>query len=108
MPLRLGALAVPLLVLAVPMLKRGTASRFYEAHAISEDTARKPSTLDVKADAALHASERGVLIALPDGRYYVDVAVYKRRRTQIWIIASIACTILSTLAILAWAPWLTP
>jgi hypothetical protein len=82
MPYRIGMLAYPLFIFFTVRQKNSAASKFIAAGAISPETARRPSSLGVPQTLGLvqSAVRTGVLTPLGDGRYHVNLRVYRRRR----------------------------
>ncbi|HZW08311.1 MAG TPA: hypothetical protein VFF69_00270 [Phycisphaerales bacterium] len=82
MPYRIGMLAYPVFLFLTVRQKNSAASKFLAAGAVSPETARRPSTLGIPQTLGLIQSgvRQGVLVAMEDGRYYVNTRVYRRRR----------------------------
>lgn len=101
----LTSLAFPLMIL-IPVLKeRGPAARFFNAGAISPETARKPSTVSAKGDLS-GVIKIGVLVDVGDGRYYVDAERYRQRRSRQVVTLCVLGVILSALsAFIIWRTW---
>ncbi len=84
--LRLTALLFPLMILAMILKQERPVSVFIKAGAVTSDTARRPGSLEIEKLYLLeNPIKHGVLVALGDGRFYVDVPQHKRRRR--WMIA---------------------
>lgn len=76
-----GALLFPAAVLGMLLRSKGPLDPFLQARAFTPETARRPSSLAVTNAHALRTAERaGILIPAGDGRYYIDIARYRRRR----------------------------
>jgi hypothetical protein len=79
-------------------------AKFYVAGAISPETARRPQSIEAKGDLE-RALEKGLLIRLEDGRCYVNVDHYRRRR-RLWASVFVATLVVfGTIELLLWAPW---
>lgn len=104
MPLRIGLVLYPLVPLALVQLRRGPVSKFYHAGAISPQTARRPTSVDASGDLR-SAVRSGVLVMLDDGRYFVDVAAYQRRRRLTNLAIALPVAIGLAMLVLVWAPW---
>jgi hypothetical protein len=106
MPLRIGILAYPAAVLVLLLLQsRGPVGKFLKAGAISPDTARKPRSLELTNREAVEAAVKsGVLVRLPDGRIYVNLAVHRRRRA--WLVGVVSAMIAGFLVALTWLVFL--
>lgn len=76
--MRIGLLAYPLLAMAVQLGKPSAVGAFERAGAISPETSRKPSSLEVPAKAVRRAVKKGLLVGVGDGRYYLDRSAVRR------------------------------
>jgi len=79
MPFRIGVVAYPLFLVALMASRTSAVSEFEKAGAFDEFTARRPESLNVRRRLVVKALEKKLLIAVGDGRYYVDRAAVKRR-----------------------------
>jgi hypothetical protein len=104
MPLPVGSMLYPLIPFAMILLKKGPVAKFYSSGAISPATARRPQSIEAKGDLE-KAIQTGVLTRLEDGRCFVNVHRYRRKRRLLatWFIAALA--VLGTVELLLWAPW---
>jgi hypothetical protein len=94
-----------LFVVAIAASQRGPVGKFLHAGAVSTETARRPSSLDIMyVDTVRSAVKRGILVATGDGRYYVDLHVYRRRQQRMKIVLVVATVVFLLLAILLFAP----
>lgn len=93
--MKFSLLLMPLFILAMILNRPGPVTVFRRAGAISPQTARRPSSLKIEnMDLVKDAAKSGRLIALDDGRYYVDVPRVKRRqRITISVAAVIAVAV---------------
>ena len=102
---RLGAIIFPLMILAMILKQKGPVSKFLKVGAISPETARRADSAELTAPDRLHLEDlvkRGVLVALDDGRYYVDVAVQRRRRRMVIILLVVVAVGLAAGVLLLW------
>ncbi len=78
----LGGLIMPISVLiALRKAPPGPVKRLINSGATSPETAMKPATAKIARPIELTPAVRsGVVIALEDGRYWVDVRRYRKRR----------------------------
>ncbi len=85
MPFRIGLVAYPLFLLLTARQKSSAASRFLAAGAVSPETARNPDSLGIPRTLGLVKSgvRTGVLVPVGDGRYFVNVRAYTRRRNLV-------------------------
>lgn len=97
----LGGLMMPITVLlALRKAPPGPVKRLLLAGAVSPETALKPSTAKITRPIELNGpTKRGIVVAMPDGRFWVDVPRFKRQR-MIWAIA--LGLVLAVVAELAW------
>jgi hypothetical protein len=80
----IGVITYPVMVYGLLRRQSGPVTKFLQAGAISPETARRPESLKMYADFLLRdAVRRGTLKAMGDGRYFVDVPVYRRRRRRL-------------------------
>jgi hypothetical protein len=100
----LGGLIMPISVLiALRKAPPGPVRRLMNAGATSPDTALKPSTAKITRPVELsRALRQGVVIALPDGRYWVDATRYRRRRIALAVVIGV---VLAACAEGAWFYW---
>jgi hypothetical protein len=103
MPLRIGLIAYPLFMAWVLSSQKGAAARFIKAGATSLETARRPSSLRANADQVADAVKSGVLVPTGDGRYFVDLTAYRRRRWLLIAALSIGFALVTALTI--WFSW---
>jgi hypothetical protein len=108
MPVRIGIIAYPLLLLILAFGRNtGTVSRFVKAGAISPPTARKPASVGIKYPELMERPVRkNMLIATGDGRYYANMALVARKRRQMMGLATAALLLVAALGLLAWHPWM--
>jgi len=102
---RLGAILFPLMILAMILKQKGPVSRFLKVGAISPETARRGDSAQLTATDRLHLDglvKRGVLVALKDGRYYVDVEAHRRRRRSIIVLLVVVAIALAAGVLLLW------
>lgn len=102
---RLGAIIFPLMILAMILKQKGPVSKFLRIGAISPQTARRADSAELTAPDRLHLDDlvkRGVLVALEDGRYYVDVEAHRRRRRMAIVLLVVAAMILAAGVLLFW------
>jgi len=102
---RLGAIIFPLMILAMILKQKGPVSKFLKVGAVSPETARRPGSAAVSGVDLLHledAVKRGVLVALKDGRYYVDVEAHHRRRRFIGVLLVVVAIALAAGVLLLW------
>ena len=86
------------------LLQRGPVSKFVKAGAISPETARKPST--IQATGELDGPIRsGLLVSMGDGRYYVNLEMYRRKRRNAWRLLLVTMIIFVGLIVWLWPPW---
>ena len=103
MPSGLFTIIAPISVVLLILKNKGPVVKFAQAGAVSAATARKPATIDVAGPDLLNlpgAVRRGILVSMNDGRYYVDVPVWKRKRRNLFIAVGVAGAILVTAAVL--------
>ncbi len=98
----LGGLIMPISVLlAIRKAPPGPVKRLMLAGAVSPETALKPSTAKITRPIELAGpARRGIVVALDDGRYWVDVRRFKRQRLIMAIILGVV------LAVAAEGAWL--
>lgn len=74
-------LLFPLFIIALAVGRKGVVSTFARARAFSPETARRPKSLKLEnEDLVRDAVKRGKLIALGDGRYYLNAEKFRRRQ----------------------------
>ena len=88
---------------AILASQKSATTRFIKAGASSPETARRPSSLNANADQVADAAKSGVLVAVGDGRYYVDLPRYRARRRLLIAAMSIGFVILAGITI--WLSW---
>jgi hypothetical protein len=102
---RLGAILFPLMILAMILKQKGPVSKFLKVGAISPETARRGDSAQLTAPDRLHLDglvKRGVLVALGDGRYYVDVEAHRRRRRMMIVLLVVVAAGLAAGVLLFW------
>lgn len=77
--LKLGMIAYPVVAIGLMAHKNAAIGPFVDADAFSAETARKPASLKVDYRAVRRAVRSGVLVAVGDGRYFVDEKRWKKR-----------------------------
>jgi hypothetical protein len=92
MPLRIGLLAYPLMIFALQMGRPSATAAFERAGAVTPETSRRPSTLEVPMRATRRAIRKKLLVPVGDGRFYLDERAVRRadRRTMILMIIATA------------------
>ena len=107
MPFRtIGAVLFPLMILAMILKQKGPVERYLKAGAVSPETARRLTDLELREHYILpDAVKRGLLVETGDGRYYVNVAAFRRRRRRIVALAIVAGLALGAAVLLIWPPW---
>jgi hypothetical protein len=98
----LGGMMLPVMLL-VALLKAppGPVRRLIQAGAVSPETALKPATAKIARPAELAGARRkGIVVTLPDGRCWVDVPRFRRRR----VIGAILLVV--AIAVIGEAIWL--
>ena len=78
MPLRMAALAYPAFAAALYLSRPNAVADFERAGAVSPETARRPESLKVRRKHLNKAVKKKFLIAVGDGRYYVDQPLVRR------------------------------
>jgi hypothetical protein len=102
---RLGAILFPLMILAMILKQKGPVSKFLRIGATSPRTARRADSAELTAPDRLHLDglvKRRVLVALDDGRYYVDVDVHRRRRRMVMVLLVVVAAALVAGVLLLW------
>jgi len=94
MPLRLGAIALPIGLLLLARKMPSPLAAFRRANALSPETARKPATLNLPAWSIEDWQRKGLIVPTGDGRYYLDPARDRARRLR-WTIAMTAAAALT-------------
>lgn len=111
MPLRIAMLAYPafLVVTAMSAKGGGGTGRLLEARAVSAETARRPESVGIKGGRATlaRAVAKGVVVDHGDGRFFVNLAEYTRRRNRLLAILGAVAVIGGIGVVLLWAPWST-
>lgn len=79
MPSKLGALAYPLMLGGLLLSRQSAVGEFERVKAFDESSSRRPESLNVRRKLVQKAVEKGLLVAVGDGRYYVDMARVRRR-----------------------------
>lgn len=100
----LGGLMMPIAILiALRKAPPGPVKKLILAGATGPETALKPTTAKIARPVELEGPCRsGVVVALPDGRYWVDVPRYQRRR---WRFAIGIAVLLAIIVEAAWYYW---
>ena len=104
---RIGLLAYPLFVLVLVLQQREyITSAFLRHGAVSPGTARKPQSVGVNSLRKLRrAVQKGAIIPVRGGRYYVNMPRH-HRRVRLTITSAAAVTVSTiALALLLWHPW---
>ena len=78
MPLRFAMVLYPVSMLAWKLSRPSAIEEFDRVAAYSAATSRKPSSLGVPNKTAKKATAKGLLIAVGDGRFYLDRAAVRR------------------------------
>jgi hypothetical protein len=102
---RLGAILFPLMILAMILKQKGPVAKFLKIGAVSPQTARRGDSAQLTAPDRLHLDDlvkRGVLVALDDGRYYVDVEAHRRRRRFMAVLLVVVALALAAGVLLLW------
>lgn len=88
MPARvgIGLLAYPLFLLGLLGTRTSAVGEFERVGAIDEPTSRRPESLNVRRSKVKRDQAKGLLVAVGDGRYYVDQAAVKRRDRRMLLI----------------------
>lgn len=108
MPLRVGLFAYPLMLFFLGVsAKGGGAGRFVSAGARSVETSRRPESLGIRGgrDTLAGAIKRGVLVEVGDGRYFVDMTVYRRRQRALYLALGAVGLVGGSVTLWLWAPW---
>jgi|GEM_PF-2753713 len=88
MPLRLAALAYPAFAAALYLSRPNAVAAYEKAGAYSRETSRRPESLEVRRKVLKKAVDKGLLIPVGDGRYYLDrdaVRQADRRKIYFWV-----------------------
>jgi hypothetical protein len=104
MPIRIGFLLYSLVPLGLILAKRGPVAAFHKAGAVSPETARKPTALGAEGDLD-GPLKRGLLVAVGDGRYYVNVKLMRRQRRRFHILLACAMVAIGAVILWLWPPW---
>jgi len=100
---KLGVILFPLMILAMILKQKGPVAKFLALGATSAEKARRTPELTMGERYQMpDLVKRGVLIALDDGRYYVDVAMHRRRRRRVIIVLAVAAVALVAAVVLLW------
>lgn len=102
MPFRAAALAYPAFVAALYLSRPNAVAEFEKAGAYSPETSRRPQSLKVRRKLVKKAVNKKLLVAVGDGRYYVDKAAVRRSDRKKLIL--FVLTLLSFLPLL-WLIW---
>lgn len=95
-----GALIMPLAIISLLLRDRGPVGKFIKAGATSPNTARKPRSLEItNPDLYAGAVRRGILVPTDDGRYWVDLATWRRSRRRIVIMATALLVLIGVVAL---------
>ena len=106
MSLKLGAIVFPLFVLIMAAKQKGPVRKFLKAGAISPDTARKLASVELKGPYYISgALKKGVIVAVGDGRYYLEVPVYRRRRRRLLTALALIGVAIVVCGLVLWPPW---
>jgi hypothetical protein len=106
MPSGLGLLIMPVSILLLIRKDNGPVAKFARAGATSPESARRPASLDVQRMFLVQdAVKSGVMVATGDGRFYVDMPIYRRRRRRAAAIATLGATAIFALGLWLWSPW---
>lgn len=91
-----------MLLIAIRKAPPGPVQKLMQSGATSPDTALKPGTAKITRPIELTGAVRkGIVVALPDGRYWVDVPRFKRRRLIVAILLAVAVGVTAEVAWLA-------
>ena len=104
MPLLAGSMLYPLIPFAMILLRKGPVAKFYSSGAISPETARRPQSIEAKGDLE-RALETGMLTRLDDGRCFVNVREYRRKRRLLISCFIAVLLVFGTIELLFWSPW---
>lgn len=102
MPFRMAALAYPAFAAALYLGLPNAVADFEKAGAISPETSRRPDSLGISRKRTKKAAAKGLLVALGDGRYYVNQAAVRKSDRKKMIAFVLA--LLSFLPLL-WLMW---
>lgn len=107
MPYRVGLLLYPVFILLTTRSKNSAAAKFIEAGATAPETARRPESLQIPQTLGLIASgvKTGVLVPTGDGRYYVDLPTYRRRRRAILAVFITGSALFAAAVLMLVRPW---
>jgi len=87
---------------ALFMSRPNAVASFEKANAYSPQTSRRPESLKVRRKLVKKAVDKGLLVAVGDGRYYLDRDAMKRAdRKKMIMIALVVLTFLPLL----WMMW---
>ena len=82
----IGLLAYPLFLLGLLGSRTSAVGEFERAGAVDEPTSRRPESLNVRRSKLKKDLAKGLVVAVGDGRYYVDQAAVKRRDRKMLLI----------------------
>ena len=100
MPFRLAALAYPMVALGLLASRTSAVAEFERAGAFDESTARRPESLEVRRKLVQKAVAKKLLVAVGDGRFYVDRAATKRRDRNALVLAGCAGAVITAAIVL--------
>jgi hypothetical protein len=100
MPFSYSILMMPAMILGMAIKDPSPIARYVKAGATTPDTARNPVSLKIRGRYLLKSAiRRGVLIDAGEGRYFVDLNAYRRRRIRF------IGVLMATAAVVAAAMW---
>ncbi len=100
---KIRIITLPVAIVLLILKDQGPTAKFIKAGAISPERARKPASIKVERLYLMTgAIKRGVLVALDDGRYYVDMTVYRHRRRMVIIASTLVVAALFAGALVLW------
>jgi len=90
MPYRVAMILYPLVSIAIVVAKPGPVGKLAKAKAFSPEMARRPESLEIKNAAITMENpiRSGLIVPTGDGRFYVDLKKYRRRKIS--LIATLA------------------
>jgi len=101
--LKLGVIIFPLMILAMILKQKGPVSKFLALGATCPEKARRTPELTMGERYQMpDLVKRGVLIALDDGRYFVNVEAHRRQRRRVIMILAVAGVLLAVAVFLLW------
>ena len=91
MPMRLAALAYPAFAAALYLSRPNAVAAFEKVNSYSQETSRRPKSLEVSLKLTKKAVKKGHLIPVGDGRYYVDRDAVRRsdRKKMIFFVMTV-------------------